>query len=535
MITNTGPVGDASTRAPRVVVVGAGTAGLPAALTALELGAAVTLIDKTDRLGGMLWASGAILSGAGSTLQRERGIADSAERHRREVWEAGQHRADPELLTLAVDHAGRTIDWLASIGTRFTPESPCAFGLADEHEAYAVPRCYVLDAPAELDWRRGPHLAEVFTAALEPWRNSRQLDLRLGARVTALLTDDEGSVTGVRLGDGNGNGNADGNADGNGAGLDGDRGEDGAGGEVAGKDRGGGEVAADWVILATGGYAASPELLETLHGRFDKIVSQGLPHATGDGLRLAVAAGGRVVNADIVIPMMGAIEDPERVGFRLPDGMITLGRPPASAGDIWVNRSGRRFVAEDTASPTVRERAILAQPGGVMVAVFDESMRSGLTDDVAEWTRRVLGEPPDPRLVCSAPTVEDLALAVGMDPATLVETVASYNAAVRTGTDPLARTSRPAELAAPPFHAVRTVSSVVVTFAGVKVDSRLRVLDRAGAPIGGLLAVGEVLGGGQLQGDGFSSGMSVTPAVTFGRIAGRMAAQRAPAGSGASR
>jgi len=492
-------VSDGAGAARRVVVVGAGTAGIPAALTALELGAHVTLVEKTGRVGGMLWASGAVLSAAGSALQRARGIEDTPARHAREVWDAGRGRATPELLALATRHAGETLDWLQSLGVRFTADSPCVLGLADQHELYAVARSYLLDAPEELGWRRGPVLAEVLAAALGQWRDSPRLDLRLGTAVAGLLTDQDGSVTGCR---------------------------------VAGEEGRSEDVPADCVVLATGGYAASPELLRTLHGGYERLITQGLGHATGDGLRLARAVGGTVVNHDLVIPSLGALEDPDRPGFRLTDGALPLGRPPARAGDIWVNRAGRRFLAEDVTSPDARERAILDQSGGAMTAIFDEPMRRGLEPGVAAWTRDRLGDPPDPRLVHSADTWEQLAARAGLPADALTDTVRRYNDAVADARDPLGRVAMPRPLVEPPFHAVPTVSSLVVTFAGVTVDPMLQVRRADGSPIDGLLAVGELLGGGQVQGDGFSSGMSVTPAITFGRLAGRSAAGSPPAAGG---
>lgn len=471
----------------RIVVVGAGTAGIPATLAALEAGAEVVLVEKTGRVGGMLWASGAILSGAGSRLQRSRGIEDSAEAHEREVWNAGRERAEPALLRMATDNAGATIDWLESIGTHFTADSPLRLGLADHHELYQTPRSYLLDAPAELGPYRGPVLAERLAAELDARRLDPRLSVRLETNATALQTSPDGHVTGLTV------------------------------------DKYPSTISADAVILCTGGYAGDQAMLRRFHPRFDRLVSQGLGHATGDGIRLAEAAGATVVNQDIVIPMLGAVEDPDRPGFRLGDAMVNFGRPPGTAGDIWINAQGRRFVAEDGESPDLLERAILEQPGATMTALFDEPMRRGLTLEIGRWTRDRLGDPPDPRLVTSAATIEELANRLQLDPATLRATVDSYNRGARTGRDQHGRTAMPAPIAIPPFHAVPTASAVIVTFAGIKVNARLEVVNRDGRPIPGLYAAGEVLGGGQVQGDGFSSGMSVTPAITLGRLAVRFA------------
>lgn len=470
---------------PRLLIVGAGTAGIPAALAALEHGAAVVLIEKTDRVGGMLWASGAVLSGAGSRLQRAAGIEDSAEAHLEEVRAAGRGRADPKLLDLATSLAGSTIDWLESIGTPFTAESPVVTGLADHHELYRTPRSYVLEAPPELGPYRGPVLAERLKAALGRWRSSDRLQLRLNTRVDRLLLSAAGAVRGCAVQ----------------------------------TPEGPAEIAADAVVLCTGGYAGSQALMARFHPQFERLISQGLPHATGDGIGLSEAVGATVLNTDIVIPMLGAIEDPARPGFRLRDSMVGFGRPPALAGDIWINSRASRFVAEDTASPALLERALLAQPGGVMSALFDEPMRIGLTKEVGTWTKDRLGDPPDPRLLISAASLRDLAARLNLEPSVLAETVDRYNRGVEDGQDEFGRRSMPRPIETAPYHAIPTASAVIVTFAGIGVDARLRVIGPGGGPVPGLYAAGELLGGGQVQGDGFSSGMSVTPAIAFGRLA----------------
>ena len=420
------------------------------------------------------------MSGAGSMMQRAKGIADSAPAHADEVRALGRGRADPVLLQLATEHAGTVIDWLVSIGVTFTADSPVRLGLGDEHETYHTPRSYILEAPEELGPYRGPVLAERLIDALEHSSTNR-LGVHLGTRVTRLIVED-GVIRGVHTNRGDFRGDA--------------------------------------VILTTGGYGASQPLLRRFHPQFDRLITQGPAHATGDAITLTEGIGGTVINDDVVIPTMGAIEDPDRLGFRVQEGLLGFGRPPALAGDIWVNVTGRRFIAEDNPSPDARERAILDQSGGTMFAIFDEPMRVGLTREIADWTRQRLG---DPRLIQSAPTLTSLAHALGLPAADLRQTVRDYNEAVGRGEDQLGRRTLPKRIDTPPFHGVRAVSSVIVTFAGIQVSSRLQVLRADGLPVPGLFAAGEAIGSAQVQGDGFSSGMSVTPAIAFGRLAAQYA------------
>ncbi|MCP5360532.1 MAG: FAD-binding protein [Sinobacteraceae bacterium] len=75
----------------------------------------------------------------------------------------------------------------------------------------------------------------------------------------------------------------------------------------------------------------------------------------------------------------------------------------------------------------------------------------------------------------------------------------------------------------PPFYAVLHQGASLLSFGGIAVDDRLRVIGRDGSAIRGLYAGGEILGAGSLIGRGYSSGMMVTPALTFGRLLGRWA------------
>ncbi|GIW07931.1 MAG: flavocytochrome c [Dehalococcoidia bacterium] len=463
---------------PRIVVVGAGNAGIPAAIVAAELGADVTLVEKTDRIGGMLWVSSATVSAAGTRMQRAKGIEDSPEKHAEDALHIGRGRNDPALVRLATTYAAETVDWLEALGAPYSADSPV---FAGEHELYSVPRSYRCN---------GIEYIKVLQPELE--RHRDRIDLRLNTRVVDLLEKD-GRVAGVRL-------------------------------EHAGEVT---DLPADAVILATGGYAANRELLARFHGADKRVVTACLDHATGDGLVMAEKAGAALVNMDVLILMPGGVEDPRRPGFTLSWSILTRLRAPGRSGDVWVNREGRRFMREDEPSPDARERAIMAQPGTEMVAIFDEPMRQGLAPDIAEATRHWLegGAGFEP-VIISAPTIAELATKLGLDPQTLEATIARYNSAVAEGRDAeFHRESLPKAVDTPPFHAVRAYGVTLGTNGGVKVDDRLRVVRGDGTPIEGLYAAGEILGKAQLMGDGVASGFAAGPAFTFGRLAARFAVE----------
>ncbi|MBL8643382.1 MAG: FAD-binding protein, partial [Rhodospirillaceae bacterium] len=121
--------------------------------------------------------------------------------------------------------------------------------------------------------------------------------------------------------------------------------------------------------------------------------------------------------------------------------------------------------------------------------------------------------------VVAKPSLDELAATCGIDAAGLAETVAAYNASVDSRVDVLGRRFMPRKIAEGPFYAVAIFSYTVRSVGGLKVDTQFRVLNGAGAPIPGLYAVGEVLGS-LISGAGAVGGMSLTPALVFGRLLG---------------
>ncbi|GIW10767.1 MAG: flavocytochrome c [Dehalococcoidia bacterium] len=472
-----------------LIIVGAGNAGLPAAIEAADLGARVTLIEQSDRVGGTLWRSSAIMSGAGTRMQRAKGYHDSPQAHFEDCLAIGRGRNDSALLRLATTVAAETIDWLQDLGVPFTEDSP---RFAPEHELYTNPRSHYLQ-PFPGTQAAGINAIIPLERELKRRIAAGKVTLRLATRVVALLCEEgTGAVIGVRT-----------------------RG-------VLGEEA---EVRGDAVILATGGYAGNLELMRRLHPQFSHVITLAPREADGSGMLLAEQVGAALTNMDLLIPLPGGVPDPRVPGECLYWVMIVNQRAPAEAGDIYVNKLGKRYIREDEKRPDVRERALMEQPDTCMIAVFDEPMREGLTERVSLFTKRELeGGRGNPNVVISAPTIEALAARLGIDPPTLRATVDRYNTFVIQGVDEdFGREKMPKAIDTPPFHAVVTYGVVLGTMGGVKVNERLEVLRPDGRPVPGLYAAGEVLGKGQIMGDGLCSGFAAGPAFSFGRLAARNA------------
>ena len=131
-----------------VIIVGAGSTGLPAAIFAAQRGGRVLHLEADSRVGGTLhWSSGQIAA-AGTRLQKRLGIEDSAEAHYADAQRITNNTIDPVLGKLAIDNAADTIDWLEDIGFEFAAEAPQA-GVV--HEPYTVRRYYWGKQPGDLD------------------------------------------------------------------------------------------------------------------------------------------------------------------------------------------------------------------------------------------------------------------------------------------------------------------------------------------------------------------------------------------------
>ena len=484
-----------------VIVVGAGSAGLPCAILAAECGARVAVIESSSEIGGTLHVAGGHLSAAGTRRQQERGIQDTPDDHYADVIRINRGTSDPTLVRLAVDHAAATVDWLDDLGYRQHPDSP-------QRSVILAP--YLVE---RVHWgasgvQAGPDILRALRPAWERQVAAGRIELFLRHSLTGLACED-GAIAGVRV--------------------------EGPAGSLT--------VHGDSVVLATGGYGASPKLFRELTPGAPDVLGLAPPANTGGGIVAAREVGGSVVGADRYLVAYGIMEESpgsERGASRL--NGIDL-RPERARREIWVNQAGERFVAEDSQSIVKQHAALLAQPGQRAWLILDAAaLRDGesvhLDWDAAGVRRAAL----EGRHAWSADAPADLARLAGIAPAGLERTLAAWNAATAaaaTGSDELGRTSGLVPLAEPPYVAVLMRIGVMLSFGGLAVDGELRVLGEGDVPIPGLYAAGEILGAAQTSGKSYTGGMQLTPALTFGRLLGerlgeaaaRRAAPAPPPGS----
>lgn len=449
-------------RTADVIVAGGGMAGLAALLTAIEQGADAVLLERRGDLGGSTVLSSGLLAFAGTAEQQAAGIADSPDLLRRDLLTAGRNRNSAELVDAYCAHQADTYRWLTERGV--------AFGHPHAASGQSVPRSHPIDTSAAIQ-------------GLARRARSAGGRIEFGVRTRRLLTDGQ-RVTGV-LADA----------------ADGER-----------------EYRGAAVILATGGFSRSADLMTRFAPGMEKALRHGGAGSTGDGLLMACKLGAGLADLPYVKGTFGIFPWPSA-------GEEGTGILAVYKGAIAVNGLGERFTDESLPYKEIGD-ACLAQPGEIAFQVFDSSVldKSDAHVPIYDFRKRVRhGQ------VQQAGTVAELADALGLPPETLTKTVGEYNARIAAGQpDPLGRATlsggvgTPVPLVTPPFYGFPSTTVVLATYAGVTVDSGARVLDVFGAPIAGLYAAGEVTGG--FHGAGYQTGTSIGKSAIFGRIAGAAAA-----------
>lgn len=459
-----------------VIVIGAGTAGMPCAIEAATAGARVLVIEKSEEVGGTLHVSGGHMSAAGAARQLAAGIKDSPQRHYDDIQRIAAGTARDDLTRLAVDHAAATVDWLDGLGMQFDNRTPrIVYG----HKPYETPRTvYGIDEARSI--------LAVLQPAFDALVAQGQIMLWLSTAVEALVTEAD-TVIGVT---------------------------------VAGPDRPQ-QVRAKAVVLATGGFGAAPDLFSQIEGA--PLVSAARPTSTGDGLRLATDLGAGIGGQGQYIPTFGGLtspEDPGRVTWSDRPLLVPTERTP---WEVYVDVSGARFIAEDEPSIDAKERALVQLPDMRFWCVFDATALAHSPHIVVGWSPEDLdGRAGTHPAVHKGSSLIKLATSAGIDPAGLLQTVEDYNLAVtHNRPDPFGRTARPAAIVTPPFYALANHAVTLITFAGVDVTDDLQVRREDGTCIPGLYAIGEVIGTAATMGKAFCSGMAITPALAFGRLVGK--------------
>lgn len=301
-----------------VVVVGAGAAGMTAAITAFDSGVKVIVLEKQPITGGnsMLAAGG--MNAAETKFQQAKGVKDSVELMYQDTMKGGKNSNDAELVRILAKNSASSVDWLTSIGADISDVGRMAGASAN--------RTHRPTGGAAV----GAHIADV----LKKNAVERKMDVRVNSKVVKILEDKQGRVIGV---------------------------------QVQGKHSGLYTIKAKAVILAAGGFSANPDKVAYYRPEFKGMTTSNQPGATGDGMELGDKAGGELKDMKEI-----QIHPTVAAGSR-----ILITEAVRGNGAILVNHEGKRFVNELTTRDKASE-AILNQTGKSAYLVFDEGIRKSL-------------------------------------------------------------------------------------------------------------------------------------------------------------
>ncbi|MEO5672765.1 MAG: FAD-dependent oxidoreductase [Ramlibacter sp.] len=460
-----------------VLVLGAGVAGHCAAIAAAEGGASVLLLEKADECGGSSARAVGGFAFAATDLQKDAGFLDDPQAFGQDLLNVGGHMNDPALVELFVARQLDTYAFLRDHGVRFTVSSRVAKGVTNRIHAVGLGQAVAALHAAAL---RTPGLGFFTNAA-----GKRLFRNACTGRVQGAVISHAGRLSEVR--------------------------------------------ASRAVVLATGGFSRSRELLAAYAPQLLSGFAHGGVANTGDGLAMACAFGAKLRDMGYVAGTFGgAVPYPD-----LPDKDGLENHPlvfAMYAGAILVNTQGERFADESQNYKSISAVAS-AQPGGIALQIMDSAALERWSPNAgAEDGGKAKGEIVT-RLMKRADTIAELASLLQLDPARLEATVARYNADARTGLDRQfgRRTDKYDEgpamcIGKPPFYAVAVGNMITSTYGGLCVTPGMEVVDVFGERMDGLLAAGELVGG--FHGAAYMSGTALTKAALSGVEAGRTAVAR---------
>ncbi len=478
-----------------VIIVGAGGAGLAAAIAAADEGAdSIIIVEKLAKTGGSLNFTSGSMSGAETIIQELDGIEDTKESYIQDILSNGAQLGDKELIQIFVDEDVDAIQWLWDHGLSeytFSEQNGLKSVFAPEHQLYSVQRTYKPKAMDPTKYKSAVH--EILDKEVAGYDN---ISIDYYTEVTELLGNDKGQVLTA-------------------VGYNSDTKE-----TVRYNAKKG-------IIMATGGYSGNPKIMGEYAKHGDKYLVGGADSADGKGIRIMQNVGAKVDEEKMsyipTFPM--GLEYSESKGAI---GDVYMWK----AGGIYVNQEGRRFINETLDEVVPRETALEEQTDAVQYNIFTDKIIEDLKAGNGAFMWDYYYEPEDGmghKLIRSADSLEELADMIGVPKDALAETVNTYNAAVESGgTDefgrdfsgtPTAYSLAVNKIEGDKYYAVPIKALVVMTLGGVSVNKDMQVVDESGSAIPGLYAAGEVVGG--IWGKFVSGGTGVMGPVAFGRITGR--------------
>lgn len=440
-----------------VLVVGSGISGMVAGITAAEKGSNVLIIEKQGMLGAgdsMNISTG--ITAGGSRLIKQLGIENATAKDYADflVKQAATKKVpinEKNVRTYAM-RGGELVDWLMDLGV--------PFGRFQKDKWFHITK----DGSAP-----GPHIVRALSKKIA----DDNINYRLNSQVVDLLMKD-GKVVGATV-------------------------KTGAGSY---------KVNAKTVVMATGGFSASHELVKKWAPEWVGRPTTGAVSLTGDGILMAQKVGAQTV----------AMQEIKANYLCHPltarDGVSLTAITPYN---ILINHEGKRFVDEGHASINFKSRAMMKQTGHEAYAIVDQTAMDNL---------KLMRNYAAAGYFVKANTVEELASKLKVDQKAFIKTMKDYMAACQAGKDPEFNRRIQYPIAKAPFYAALVTPSMQSTYGGIKTDEKAQALNADNKPIAGLYAAGATSGHEAYANE---VGFAAIIGLVYGKIAGENAAAYAKA------
>ena len=488
-----------------VVVIGAGGAGMSAAITASDAGMDVIIVESQPMVGGnSVRSTGGMnaaptewremnsfgeSAGVESTLAKvekypdnariqelgaivaeqwaeyqanPEGYFDSVELFQLDTLIGGGGINDPDLVRTLAERSAPAISWLDSLDPEVILHNVAQFGGA------SVKRIH---RPVDENGKVlsvGAYVVPLLQQNLE----KRGVEVLLSTTAKEIVRDDLGVVRGIVCEDENGN-------------------------TV--------NINARAVVIASGGFGANNDMIASVRPELDGFITTNAPGIQGQGIQMAQAIGAATVDLEQI--QLHPTVHVEGTSANL----ITEGL--RGDGAILVNQEGERFYDEVSTRDKV-SAAEFEQTGGYAWLIVDSRM-----SDASNVIQGYINK----GYAVSGETYEELAEAIGAPAEVFAATMEKWNACVEAKEDPdFGRTAFANPLDQAPYYAIKVQPGVHHTMGGIKINSNAQVIDTDGNVIPALFAAGETTGG--VHGNNRLGGNAVADFVIFGRIAGTSAA-----------
>lgn len=298
-----------------IIIVGAGGAGMTAALEAKEKGMNPVVLEKMPMAGGNTMKSSSGMNASETKFQKEQGITDSNDAFYEESLKGGHDTNDKELLRFFVDNSANSIEWLDSIGIRLN-NLTITGGMSEKRT----------HRPED-----GSAVGQYLVNGLVKNVLSKEIPLFVNANVTE-ITEKDGKANGVKV-------------------LINDKDEK--------------TISADAVIITTGGYGANMDMISKVRPDLEGLVTTNQEGSTGDGISMIEKLGGVTVDMD-QIQVHPTVQQ---------EKSYLIGEAVRGEGAILVNNEGTRFVNELDTRDNVTA-AINKLPEKAAYLVFDSGVKS---------------------------------------------------------------------------------------------------------------------------------------------------------------